>query len=448
MRDIALALIVSCQVVGSAGAETLRLHPLQEFQFSKDIGHGPYQVDASKEDLVVLATHVSLRRLVVFNRGDGTVRWHYPGKAWQVHFYGAWIIVDDVSAGIVALERRTGRRLWSVPAVQLEGRHRVLRNRLVRVYGAYVGILDLTTGKVVTRSKDLITIDRYDVGVNRQLRFTGHEARAWPGADRHGRVLGVFRLLDQASSRFFLWTLSGAIFAVTEFDQALQPTRRVIRWSLPQSRNRDDLFESTPSPNKLAHRLLLVEGKLLAFEHYNVYRWSWGRGTNRLVALDLAQMKIAGERWFRREHKQPHREPRFFAQAIFGRTNTGHPQESPGSYRLLSLAQVVRPQKNKPWDAGLDLRSAWTDLRRLGSERFLLYRYESKQVQPKVYRRTVTLRAWQARADVYSSEQVLNLGDRVTLELYPMAGNDLPVIITGESDQRLPVLRLYRVEVQ
>ena len=394
-NHLRLITIIALALPASLAAQAATLHPIPLTQ-----AYGPLTLKPVDRVLLVNNTHVSARELLALDRWTLALKWRYAGKVsgFVVHAKSRIVVANDMQRGLVGLDARTGRRLWERPGLALNsGIYPDLELRSATIYsgrrhGGHGTFVEAASGKmIVSLSKGPLTPVRVYRFTKAGLRFVRIE---WRGLRRTGRLLAALSIGSGKQDPLYVWSLTKRRFTLER--RVGGRTTATLGWVIPPStykRPVDRVFNGDPEPEKLVARLRLVDGKLMFHEHYSTYRWSWGRGTNRLTLVDLLGMKIRRQIWGQRHHRDPYRGFFFTDTFVFNVNGVDADLGRSKRYQLLSLSQLgTSGSVDKSAQPGAPTLAACNQLLELAPILLACMQYTSKQIKPKRYAHTLVYR--------------------------------------------------------
>jgi len=299
-----------------------RLHKLAEITLPPDLAFGPWTMKVTPRRLVLLGTHVSSRTLVAYNRKTWKLAWRYPGKVEAFVLRGGLVIASDLKRKVVALDLATGKQRWAVEGYYLATYQRRPLHPDVRttdaqllLAGKTAALLDVIKGRIARRAPKILAIPRHRRG---QPGLAGYAYRLPPRkplVPKGAKLLALVQIeaRDGTVEGIYIWSLLGRRFTLRRHDAKLAalvdraPARKgpraSVSWEMPTIKG-SGAFNGAPEPDKLATEVNVIKGRLLLYENYVNYRWSWGRGSNRLTGVALPRPGLDFQLWGQRGIKK------------------------------------------------------------------------------------------------------------------------------------------------
>lgn len=369
------------------------------------LSFGPWTIKVTPQRMVVLGTHVSSRTLVAYDRKHWKLAWRYPGKVEAFVLCDKLVVVSDLKQRVVALDLATGKKRWSVAGYYLAPYQRRALHPDARtndtkllLSGGQHALVDVRTGRIVLRAPKILAIPRYRRGA---MGLQGYAYRLPPKqtlAPKGTRLLALVQVETPQGKveGIYAWSLAGRRFALSKHghNARLKQLSRV-QWSMPKLAG-SGAFNGAPEPEKLATEVGVIGDQLLLYENYVNYRWSWGRGVNRLTGLSTPQASIAFQLWGQRDIGKTAGTYRGFVlhpNAVFVTTgSTLHWQQPMAALGRLRLEQPLKPAHGLVGASQLVPLGKCHLLSPLTTGKRVCLRYDRRQVAPKKYRSAIELR--------------------------------------------------------
>ncbi|MDH5681353.1 MAG: hypothetical protein OEZ36_07195, partial [Spirochaetota bacterium] len=325
----ALFLVLGAELACGGGGGRIRF--VKRLVINTDASLGTITVRKKGSYLYIHDSHVSSLSLSVVDYQSGKELWRYPAKAWRYYFYADMILVQD-DEKVLSFNNKSFRKLREFKGAQISYINRnggTLRQPDIVLQGKSPGIINLMDGstKWYKQGVESVRAFRYarkaseGIGLMSLGYFAVPELKARIGL-KH-RLLKSFVIEENNGvRRYFTWSLNEKKrqFSLRQYNDQLNPVGG-IEWSMPKNTYKkpvDRVFTVYPEPEKLEASLHLVNGELFLYENYVNYRWSWGRGSNRMTSLRLDQGKIAiaYQIWGLKSQKEPFFRYHFFNKEI------------------------------------------------------------------------------------------------------------------------------------
>jgi hypothetical protein len=409
---ISLTLLLLLPVT-AAGAP--RLDQLAEITLPPDLAFGPWTIKVTPRRLVVLGTHVSSRTLAAFDRKTWKQAWRYPGKVEAFVLRGGLVIASDLKQKVVALDLVTGKQRWAVKGYYLATYQRRplhpdarTNDAQLLLAGQTAAVVNVNTGRVVQRAKTILAIPRYRHG---QPGLAGYSYRLPPRkplVPTGAKLLALVQIeaRDGTVEGIYAWSLQGRRFTLRRHDDKLtalvdrasarKNPQASVSWEMPRLKG-SGAFNGAPEPDKLATEVGLIAGRLLLYENYVNYRWSWGQGTNRLTSVRLPGPTIDAQLWGLRGIKKGGAYRGFVLrpEAVFVTSgSTLHWQHRAPTVSRLRLERPLSPARGSLAAGHLLPAGACHLLSPLGPGRQLCLVLDRRQVAPKRYMSAIDVRHW------------------------------------------------------
>jgi hypothetical protein len=157
-----------------------------------------------------------------------------------------------------------------------------------------------------------------------------------------------------------------------------------------------DYFSGYPEPEKLSHSVHVLNNKLFLYENYVNYRWSWGRGSNRLHCIDLNTGKVKYEKWGHAPSDTiayPSNKFHFFDHNMLYADNIMHFQDGNGKFWNFD------EDKGAVTDS---LRMENTLFRNYDKNHLLAFTYERNLIGESEYTNAIEMRLWDIKKQAFS----------------------------------------------
>lgn len=370
------------------------------------LSFGPWTIKVTPQRMVVLGTHVSSRTIAAYDRRTWKLAWRYPGKVEAFVLCGKLVVVSDLKQRVVGLDLATGKKRWTVAGYYLapyqrrtlHPNSRTRDRKLLLTGGGKHALVDVRTGRIVLRAPKILAIPRYRRGTIGLQGYTYRLPAKKPLASKGTRLLALLQLETPRGKieGIYAWSLTGRRFALSQHghDAQLKELARV-QWTMPKLAG-SGAESGAPEPEKLATEVGLIGDQLLLYENYVNYRWSWGRGVNRLTGLSMPQASIAFQLWGQQKIGKAAPAYRGFVLrpgSVFVTTgSTLHWQQPMASLGRLRLDRPLKPARGLVGASHLLPLGKCHLLSLLTAGKRVCLHYDRRQVAPKRYRTAIELR--------------------------------------------------------
>lgn len=396
---LSLVLLLPAAAVAVAAP---RLDRLAEITLPPDLAFGPWTIKVTPRRLVLLGTHVSSRTLVAFDRKTWKQAWRYPGKVEAFVLRGGLVIASDLRQQVVALDLATGKVRWAVKGYYLATYQRRplhpdarTTDALLLLAGKTAAVVDVNTGRVTRRAKTILAIPRYRRGHPGLAGYSYRLPPRTPLVPTGAKLLALVQVetRDGAVEGIYAWSLQGRRFTLRRHDHKLAAAKSVS-WEMPKLKG-SGAFNGAPEPEKLATEVGVIGDRLLLYENYVNYRWSWGQGSNRLTGIKLPGVGIDVQLWGSRGIKRGGAYKGFVLRpdAVFVTAgSTLHWQHRAPKVSRLRLERPLTPPRGDLARSHLVPADACQLLLPLAPGRQLCLALDRRQVAPKRYASAVDVR--------------------------------------------------------
>jgi PQQ-like domain len=396
-------------------ASAPRLDRLAEISLPPGLDFGPWTIKATPRRLVLLGTHVSSRTLAAFDRKTWKQAWRYPGKVEAFVLRGGLVIASDLKKKVVALDQVTGKQRWVVKGYYLATYQRRPLHPDARttdaqllLAGKTAAVVDVKTGRVTRRAPTILAIQRYRRGHPSLAGYSYRLPPRMPLVPKGAKLLALVQVeaRDGAVEGIYAWSLMGRRFTLQRHDEKLaavvhqasarKSPQASVSWEMPKLKG-SGAFNGAPEPNKLATEVGLIAGRLLLYENYVNYRWSEGRGNNRLTSVRLPGPTIDAQLWGQRGIKKGGDYRGFVLRpdAVFVTAgSTLHWQHRAPKVSRLRLERPLSPARGSLAAGHLLSAGSCQLLAPLAPGRQLCLVLDRRQVAPKRYTSAVEVRHW------------------------------------------------------
>jgi len=446
---LALTLILGVEVTCGGGEGRARF--VKRLVTNNEASPGTMTVRKKGNYLYIHDSHVSSLSLSVVDYQSGEELWRYPGKAWRFQFYGDLMVIQD-DGKVLTYGLKSFRKMREFRGVQVSYTLRnggTLRQPEIAVRGGGPGVIHLIDGTTKWYEGGVESVRAFrfarkaseGMGLLSLGSFAVPELRARIGLK--SRLLNAFVIEENNGvRRYFVWSLheKKRRFYVGQYDDQFKLVGG-IEWSMPKNTYKkpvDRAFSGEPEPEKLKASLHLVNGEIFLYENYVNYRWSWGRGCNRMTSLRLGQGKIAMgyQIWGQKRHKDPFFRYHFFKKEIIKSNGVMHFQSAPNTRFEVFDAKTRKTRK---------LRERFSFMRDYRGDEFLCFKYIREHIKDKSYRNAVEISVWDSQSNRFSGKSTFEYGEK-----YPMMAevfSDEGLIMIPFYDRKLKknVLLFYQV---
>jgi hypothetical protein len=202
------------------------------------------------------------------------------------------------------------------------------------------------------------------------------------------RLLSRFMVVSlSGKSSYFDWQLVGSDLILRRYTEQQQPDGE-LRWQvpkLPETDSKDAAFTGNPDPEKLQASVHVSGGRLFLYEDYSNYRWSWGRGSNRITLLQpgpTGAMTIRFQDWGQKQDKDPYWGYMFFPGSVVLHDGTDLRQRHYQSFDVTGYLAAGATGPTAPYRTPLP--GLCQELQEVKPELYFCYAYTEKtEQQPK-----------------------------------------------------------------
>ncbi|TND10332.1 MAG: hypothetical protein FD123_580 [Bacteroidetes bacterium] len=259
-------------------------------------------VKKSGDLLFLHDSHVDSENLSCIDYNTGKELWKIPHTVEEVFLYRGKLLVQFEDR-VELLDMLTGKSSWKMDSTYIhyyEVRGLEPGDLLPVTHRGQTGLLDLVQRKITVMSDSIV------VAAHFKTDEQGHVRRTFTGLDKTQKVPGKLQravvLENETGARqTYFWSLEEGkrLFTVSIYKEK-QPVD-TLSWTIPDNNYpetdspRDHRGE--PDPQTLMADVYFIDGRLIFFENYVMYRWSWGRGANRITCIDPEQQYIKYQVW-------------------------------------------------------------------------------------------------------------------------------------------------------
>lgn len=389
---------------------------------------GTLRIEKKDNYLILYDGHVSSRLLSCLDYSTGKEIWKASELVWRYYFKDG-LLVMQYNNDIEMVEIPTGKSIFklsdcSIPWTHPEGSE--LADQILVVYAGKDAVLDLKKREIVDNSIR-----------GRFATFTKQKTNGakvvnggfLPNNDSLGENFLTANVIEDETGNqlIFIWSLqkSTRTYSLNIYDKTYTKLKE-HHWMIPKNNykeDHDEYFTGLPEPDKLEPSTYVIGHQFFIFENYTRYRWSWGRGNNRLTCIDLKTLEMKYQLWGQSpEHKEYHTF-HFFNDIILHGNSTMHFQEGDGTFH----------QFDKENGEVLDsLQQRFTLFKEYAPGMLLGFNHHRELIKDNIYTNKVTITLWDYVANEFS--KAYDFDFNVEFPYEPMVTNDGTIIFTYYDD--------------
>lgn len=410
--NLLLALFISSFCLScSMGKKPLTNHSNDGFkdvknftiQFDKTIetnftASGTLYVHKKGDYLILYDSHVSAFRLACIEYSTGKEIWKIPYNVRDYWFFEDKILVEGFTS-LEMIDSKTGKSIWKKDPCGVPfdyGHGEELDKEIFILMGPKREMLNLENGNTVTQPKNQVGGFLYKEDMEQKTDRKGIALEnKYSLSDQFYKVAVVE---DRETARdTYIWQLDAK---TRTFTLSIFGHNNVLfkkhSWTIPQNvytDNYDVAFSGLPEPEKLSGYVYCINDMLILYESYENYRWSWGRGCNRITGIDLNTHEIKYQVWGQSPTDKNFLGFHFFNNKILMSNGIMHFQDEPSTF------YQVDAKTGKKLDV---LPKKFTLFNDFSSNILIGFNYQRTQVKESDYTNKVSITAWDHIKNEYS----------------------------------------------
>jgi hypothetical protein len=410
-------------------------------QFDKTIeinftASGTLRVNKKGDHLILYDGHVEAFRLACIEYSTGKEIWKASYKVRGYWFFEDKILVEGFSS-LEMLDLKTGKSIWKkdpcgIPFDYVQGAE--LNKEMFVLMGSKRAMLDLENGNTILQSKNQVGGFLYKEDMQQAIKSKGIVLENKYSLSDQFYKVAVIEDRETAQDTY-IWQLDTKTrtFTLSIFGHN-DVLFKKHTWTIPQNvytDNYDVAFSGLPEPEKLHGEVHCINGLLILYESYENYRWSWGKGCNRITAIDLNTHEIKYQVWGQSPSDKNYQGFHFFNNKILISNGTMHFQDEPSTFYQFN------DKTGKQLDS---LPKRFTLFEDLSSGILIGFHYQRTQVKNTDYTHAVSITAWDHLKNEYSKTFNFDFKEQYPYEPYV---NEDGTIIFHYYDKKLGKNVLY-----
>jgi hypothetical protein len=271
-------------------------------QTSHDASNYTLSLKKQGDYLVLHDSHVDSRNLSCVRYSTGEELWKIADNVDRFFFFGNAVVVQFMDH-VELREIVTGKITWKAESTRIDfayGEERQLPSEVEAICNGKNCVLDMKSGQTKTRLEKMIPaiLHRITDPTRPDRSSTMIEDHFGTGDDLREAVIVQNR---ESYQKTFIWTLDEKkrTFRVDAYSMQHEKLKD-FTWTMPVSFYNDTFrqgFCGLPEPSKLSTSAYVIGDYLFFYEDYSRYRWSWGRGTNRVTCFDWTKNEMIYQVW-------------------------------------------------------------------------------------------------------------------------------------------------------
>jgi hypothetical protein len=348
--------------------------------------------------LILYDAHVDAFRLACIAYSTGKEIWKVPYDVRGYWFYEDKLLIEGHNS-LEMLEIATGRSIWKTENCVMHyffGKAILLEDEVSVVHNDQDAILNLKTNSISSIGAKFIPATLYKQYMNQAMTQKGVVLKNDNGLGEGFYQVAVVEDRETAKDTY-IWTLNteSRIFTLSIYGHNHVLFKKHT-WTIPENNYteaHDRAFSGLPEPEKLHGEVHCIGDQIFFYESYENYRWSWGRGCNRLTAIDIATHEIKYQVWGQTPDEKKFQGFHFFNDIILQSDGIMHFQDEPGTFSRFDM------KTGKVLDS---LSQRFTLFKDYTPGILMGFNYERKQVKDTEYTNKVSITAWDHQKNEYS----------------------------------------------
>lgn len=350
--------------------------------------------------LLLYDAHVSERKLICLDVFSGKTEWEIDKPVFNFFIYENKLVIDFDSY-IALYKIETGEEIWRTNSGSIAYNNKlaekVSKNLLIDYEGKKT-ILNLETQTIDTVSTNIVSAhyfkvigektEEFIIGIQNTYK-TQHELLSFIIVeDLQGLKRDYVGSINKELRIFYLDTYNEKGVKINS-----------EQWDMDETRSEHssvDLFNGYPEPQKLDYSVHFVNGKLFLYEDYTIYRWSWGRGSNRINCIDWQTGSIKYQKWGHAPSDKLYltaNKFHFFDYTILYADNIMNFQDGNGKF------WNINEETGEILDS---LKMQNTLFRNYDEKHMVAFTYERKLVKEQEYTNAIEMRLWNTEENTFS----------------------------------------------
>lgn len=393
--------------------------------------------------VLIYDAHVSNRTLVCVNAETGKKEWVIEKLVHNFYIYEKNIVVE-FSNYIAVHDLKTGAQIWRTDSGSIDYKNLLaseVSEQLLINYHGKKSILNLKTHKIDSSQNNLIPAQYFKVDAEKVNEFVIGVQNEYQ--TKHDIISFVKVESFDGLVRDYIWSLNKKkrIFYIDIYNKKGTKIKS-DSWYMDEDTTAHtsvDYFSGYPEPEKLSYSVHVLNNKLFLYENYVNYRWSWGRGSNRLHCIDIDEGTLLYEKWGHAPSdtvEYPSNKFHFFDQTILYANNTMNFQDGDGKFWNFD------EMKGRVLDS---LNMENTLFRNYDQNNLLAFTYERKLIGESEYTNAVEMRLYNIKKHTFSKTFRFEYVDGYPYDptVFPELG--LIVFSVFQEDEKRSVQHVYKL---
>ncbi len=359
---------------------------------------GTLRIKKIGDHVILYDGHVSAFKLVCVQYSTGKEIWAAPEGVRGLYFKDGELVAQfhdhieiyEIASGksvwklndcIISYNYPEGGELGDIISVTHQGRN---------------STLDLKTREIIRNAGPVLLATLFKIGENGEVSKTSKDVKNTFSLGEEFILADVIEK-SGGEQEIYLWSLKEdtRLYTLRILDSKYNLLKE-HSWTIPANtytEAHDRAFNGLPEPEKLSPSSYLIKDQLILFENYTSYRWSWGRGTNRITSIDIKTREIKYQVWGQAPGDNDFYTFHFFNHMVMLSNGIMHFQDEPSVYKKFDL------ETGKALDT---IQRRFTLFLEYLPQVLLGFTYERKQIKEMEYTNKVSITAWNNITNEYS----------------------------------------------
>jgi hypothetical protein len=382
---------------------------------------GTLHIQKKGDLLIMYDSHVSDFRLAAIEYSTGKEIWTVPYEVRGYWYFEDKILVEGNNS-LEMITTKTGESYWKMDECVMRfqyGNGTDLGNQVLVVYHEKDAILDLTTRAISNEGENITGGFLFKQDMEGSINKKGIVVKnKYSSGNQFCKIMVVED--RETAQDTYVWKLDAKTrtFTLTVFGHN-DVVFKEHNWTIPENiytDNYDVVFSGLPEPEKLSASIHCTNDLLFLYESYENYRWSWGKGCNRITAVDLNTYEIKYQVWGMGPTDKHFQGFHFFNDQILVSNGVMHFQEEPATFHQFD------DQNGKLLDS---LPKRFTRFEDFAPGILIGFVYERKQVKDTEYTNKVFITAWDYQKNEFSPTYDFDFQEQFPYEPYVNADGSI-----------------------
>ncbi len=399
---------------------------------------GTMHMSLINDYLVLHDSHVSAHTIQVLDINSGKSLWIIKSGVLRYFIYNDQLLLEFNNYTAIH-DVQTGKELYKIPGLVLSYNYSI-GDKLDdgRVMATMYGVPSI----YILFLKDYISAESIkpahlfqikDGYLNQNLIGYDHNEKALDG------LLETILINDKDATNAFGWYLNKE---KREFIwKSISSDSILVAWKMDNGKRLPtNEFSSYPNPDNLITSVHHAGNIIFLYEEYTSYRWSWGRGTNRITAIDDSSGKILYQRWGQEYDTSAFSKFYFFDNVILFADNIMHFQDAKGKFQMYDY-KSNELKDTLPVNATL--------FKQYKNRQLLGFTYHRNLIEAKesnsIYKNTIEIFVWSPINNNVSNSIKLDFKDIYNYDPYVFPEKDLIILYHYDKAKARSIIRVYKI---